>query len=82
MNQHVAIPPSRTLAVATGDGIVVPRVIADAGDQAARRFLEFVAATVRNKNTRMRITMRFATFLAGATATALAAAPISTSARA
>ena len=33
--------------------IVVPRVIADAGDQAARRFLEFFAATIRNKNTRM-----------------------------
>ena len=43
--QQVTIPPSRTLAVATRDGIVVPRVIADAGDQAARRFLEFFAAT-------------------------------------
>ena len=31
----------------------MPRVIADAGDQAARRFLEFFAATIRNKNTRM-----------------------------
>jgi site-specific recombinase XerD len=29
------------------------RVIADAGDKAARRFLEFFAATIRNKNTRM-----------------------------
>jgi Phage integrase, N-terminal SAM-like domain len=28
-------------------------LIADAGDQAARRFLEFFAATIRNKNTRM-----------------------------
>jgi hypothetical protein len=26
---------------------VVPRVIADAGDKAARRFLEFFAATIR-----------------------------------
>jgi Phage integrase, N-terminal SAM-like domain len=33
-------------------GIVVPRVIAEAGDKAARRFLEFFAATIRNKNTR------------------------------
>src|ERR1700682_5804535 len=32
--------------------IVVPAIIADAGDQAARRFLEFFAATIRNKNTR------------------------------
>jgi len=47
------IPPSRTLAVATRDGILVPRVIAAAGDKAARRFLEFFAATIRNKNTRM-----------------------------
>jgi transposase len=31
---------------------VVPRVIAGAGDAAARRFLEFFAATIRNKNTR------------------------------
>jgi transposase len=53
MSQQIAIPPSRTLAIATRDGIVVPRVIADAGDQAARRFLEFFAATIRNKNTRM-----------------------------
>jgi integrase len=33
--------------------MLAPRVIADAGDQAARRFLEFFAATIRNKNTRM-----------------------------
>ncbi len=31
---------------------VVAKVIANAGDQAARRFLEFFAATIRNKNTR------------------------------
>ena len=41
------------LAVASRDGILVPRVIASAGDKAARRFLEFFAATIRNKNTRM-----------------------------
>lgn len=32
--------------------IVVPAIVADAGDQAARRFLEFFAAAIRNKNTR------------------------------
>jgi hypothetical protein len=31
----------------------VPAVIAGAGEHAARRFLEFFAATIRNKNTRM-----------------------------
>jgi site-specific recombinase XerD len=53
MKQEIQIPPSKTLAVATRDGILVPRVIAAAGDKAARRFLEFFAATIRNKNTRM-----------------------------
>jgi hypothetical protein len=31
----------------------VPVIEADAGDQATRRFLEFFAATIRNKNTRL-----------------------------
>jgi site-specific recombinase XerD len=53
MSQGIVIAPLQTLTVATGDGMVVPRVIADAGDKAARRFLEFFAATIRNKNTRM-----------------------------
>jgi site-specific recombinase XerD len=53
MSQEIVIAPPQTLTVATGDGMVVPRGIADAGDRAARRFLEFFAATIRNKNTRM-----------------------------
>jgi integrase/recombinase XerD len=32
---------------------IVPAVIADAGEHAVRRFLEFFAAHIRNKNTRM-----------------------------
>ena len=47
------VPAARTLAIATCTGIVVPRVITGAGKHAARRFLEFFAATIRNKNTRM-----------------------------
>jgi site-specific recombinase XerD len=53
MPDLTVLPPSKTLSIATRDGIVVPRVIAVAGDAAARRFLEFFAATIRNKNTRM-----------------------------
>ena len=53
MSQAVVVVESKTLVVAARDGVVVPRVIAAAGDQAARRFLEFFAATIRNKNTRM-----------------------------
>ena len=52
MSQAVAAVESKMLVVALREGIVVPRVIAAAGDQAARRFLEFFAATIRNKNTR------------------------------
>jgi site-specific recombinase XerD len=33
--------------------LAVPAAIAGAGDHAARRFLEFFAATIRNKNTRL-----------------------------
>ena len=53
MNREVAISESKALAVASRDGILAPRVIAAAGDKAVRRFLEFFAATIRNKNTRM-----------------------------
>ncbi len=53
MSQAVVIIESKTLVVAARGGMLVPRVIADAGDGAARRFLEFFAATIRNKNTRM-----------------------------
>jgi hypothetical protein len=34
-------------------GLAVPAAIAGAGDNAVRRFLEFFAATIRNKNTRI-----------------------------
>jgi site-specific recombinase XerD len=53
MRQAVVIVESKSLIVAARDGVVVPRAVAAAGDQAARRFLEFFAATIRNKNTRM-----------------------------
>ena len=40
---------SATVAAST----IVPAIVADAGDQAARRSLEFFATTIRNKNTRL-----------------------------
>jgi hypothetical protein len=55
MNELVVKTRSRTLALGRS-GIAVPAVIADAGEHAARRFLEFFAATIRNKNTRMAYT--------------------------
>jgi site-specific recombinase XerD len=42
---------SRTIAAASA-AIVVPALIADAGEHATRRFLEFFAASIRNRNTR------------------------------
>ena len=36
----------------TTSGLLVPALIADEGDQAARRFLEYFTANIRNKNTR------------------------------
>jgi site-specific recombinase XerD len=63
--QLPAVSEPRELTTVIGREFVVPRVIADAGDQAARRFLEFFAATIRNKNTRMayyRACVRFFTW--------------------
>jgi site-specific recombinase XerD len=44
-------PPQISRSIAAE--IAVPAIVVDAGDQAARRFLEFFAATIRNKNTRI-----------------------------
>ena len=45
-----AKPPRLSRAIAAT--IVVPAIIADAGNAAAKRFLEFFAVTIRNRNTR------------------------------
>jgi site-specific recombinase XerD len=52
MNELVAIRPHRSEISKVGD-VVVPVAIAGAGEHATRRFLEFFAATIRNRNTRM-----------------------------
>jgi len=44
--------------------LAVPAAIADAGDHAARRFLEFFAAQIRNRNTRMAYYRAVCTFFA------------------
>jgi integrase/recombinase XerD len=46
----IVIPPARTLV--TASGFLLPAVIADAGDRAAKRFVEFFTAAIRNKHTR------------------------------
>ena len=39
-------------ALVINGGPIVPAIIADAGEKAGRRFIEFFTATIRNKNTR------------------------------
>src|ERR1700674_1331388 len=53
--QLTVVPAAGELRISAtvAASVVVPAIVADAGDQAARRFLEFFAATIRNKNTRM-----------------------------
>jgi site-specific recombinase XerD len=55
MNQ-LALPPSRNL-------LVVPELIAAAGEHASMRFLEFFAATIRNPHTRRAYGRAVAEFL-------------------
>ena len=49
-NDLVKAPKAGTFAK-TG-GPILPAVIADAGEKASKRFIEFVTATIRNANTR------------------------------
>jgi site-specific recombinase XerD len=50
---NALVPNSAARAVGSAArGVAVPAVIAGAGEHAARRFLEFFAATIRNRNTR------------------------------
>jgi hypothetical protein len=51
MNDLIPIKAPRT-AVSISGNIVIPAAIAGAGEHAVRRFLEFFAATIRNRNTR------------------------------
>ena len=46
-----------------GQVLTVPAIIADAGDTAARRFLEFFTANIRNPNTRAAYAQAVAQFL-------------------
>jgi integrase/recombinase XerD len=52
-------------SVSTGNGgPIIPAIIAEAGDNAARRFIEFFTATIRNKNTRRAYAKAVTDFLA------------------
>ena len=56
MTKEIALSPSSSL-------LTVPAIIADAGDHAARRFLEFFTANIENPNTRAAYAQAVAQFL-------------------
>ena len=70
MNQAGACMQSEIItatkgSVSTGNGgPIIPAIIAQAGDHAARRFIEFFTATIRNKNTRRAYAKAVGDFLA------------------
>lgn len=59
--------PAKTSAIVlakSGRPLIVPAVIADAGERASKRFVEFFTANIRNKNTRMAYARACGAFLA------------------
>ena len=52
MPNQLASPSPTAIATGTSSGPILPAIIADAGDKAAKRFIEFFTATIRNGNTR------------------------------
>lgn len=57
------IVTTRPTAVATRYGLTVPTLVADLGEEASRRFLEFFTAHIRNPNTREAYARAVARFL-------------------
>ena len=49
---QLTVSRSARVSIVAAGSVVVPGIVADAGEHAARRFLEFFAATIRNRNTR------------------------------
>jgi site-specific recombinase XerD len=58
------IPGTPNLVTRAPGGIALPALIAEADDRARERFLEFFAATIRNRNTRKAYARAVADFLA------------------
>jgi hypothetical protein len=50
MNEIAAGPQSQVVARTAGRRVVVPAIVASAGDHASRRFLKFFAATRCSRN--------------------------------
>jgi hypothetical protein len=57
--------------------LAFPSMVANAGERASRRFLDFFAASIENDNTRVACYVPFAISSPGLSSTASASAPIS-----
>jgi site-specific recombinase XerD len=53
MSNDIDLPEIKPATIIARSEIIVPSLIADAGDRAAKRFLEYFGVTIRNRNTRM-----------------------------
>ncbi len=47
----MTVPTRGTRLTRIGGGPILPAIIADAGERAGKRFIEFFTATIRNGNT-------------------------------
>lgn len=52
MSSELAAPSAPPTLLRRSSGLIVPATIADAGEHAGRRFIEFLTATIRNGHTR------------------------------
>ena len=51
-DRQLTVKQPAVATIPTAAALVVPGIVADAGERATRRFLEFFAANIRNRNTR------------------------------
>ncbi len=63
MQSAIIKATKESVSVGSG-GPIIPAIIAQAGDHAARRFIEFFTATIRNGNTRRAYAKAVGDFLA------------------
>ena len=48
----IIVPAATVVRMAAASSMPVPRLVADAGEQASLRFIDFFTANIRNPNTR------------------------------
>jgi integrase/recombinase XerD len=64
MPNELAVTTKAASIIGTSSGPILPAIIADAGERAGKRFIEFFTATIRNANTRRAYARAVSDFLA------------------